>query len=384
MIPPTTGPLPFPASGVTAVQAQPGPPTGGQPTVYYFTFSRGAGSTGSIVNNHIPIDPILSGAITVSKTTPLVTVTRGDLVPYTIRARNTLTAAVPNIVLTDQAPPGFKYLAGSARLNGAAVEPTVSGRTLTWPGQTFASGEEKVITLVLAVGTGVGDGVYTNFAWAANSITGGMVSNRAEASVRIVPDPTFDCSDIIGKVFDDKNANGYQDEGETGIPNVRVATAKGWLITTDTNGLFHVACAAIPQMDRGSNFIMKLDERTLPSGFRVTTENPRIVRVTRGKMVKLNFGATIHRVVRVELSDEAFASGGTELKPEWAKRFANLPEQLKEKPSVIRLAYRLSGGDKSLANKRLDRLTKELRGKWESMKCCYPLSIEKEVVEVSQ
>ena len=42
--------------------------------------------------------------------------------------------------------------------------------------------------------------------------------------MRIVPDPTFDCSDIIGKVFDDKNLNGYQDDGEPGIANVRVVT----------------------------------------------------------------------------------------------------------------------------------------------------------------
>ena len=155
-------------------------------------------------------------------------------------------------------------------------------------------------------------------------------------------------------------------------------------MTTDVEGRFHVACAAIPQADRGSNFIMKLDERTLPSGFRVTTENPRVVRATRGKMIKLNFGATIHRVVRVELSDAAFRGGSTELLPEWGKRFDDLPDQLKERPSVVRLAYRKDNGDRALAQQRLDSLAATLRKRWEALNCCYPLSIEQELTEVSR
>jgi hypothetical protein len=234
------------------------------------------------------------------------------------------------------------------------------------------------------VGAGVGEGEYTNQAWALNNIVNTQVSNIGEATVRIIPDPTFDCTDIIGKVFDDRNANGYQDKGEQGIPNVRIATARGWLVTTDDKGRFHVACAAIPQEDRGSNFIMKLDERTLPSGFRMTTENPRIVRATRGKMVKLNFGAAIHRVVRVEVSDAAFKGDSNDLKPEWRKRFDNLPEQLREKPSVVRFAYRVEGGDRKRAEKRLTTLSDTLRCRWKKLDCCYPLSIEQEFVEVSR
>lgn len=383
IIPPSAGPYTPQGVGVDPIQAQPAPPTGSQPTTYYMTFTMN-GSSPSVINNHIPVDPVLGGAIVVTKRSPLVNVSRGDLVPYTIEATNSLAATLPNVNLEDLIPPGFKYRSGSATLNGTPTEPTVAGRTLRWTNLTFTPAEKKTIKLLLVVGSGVSDGDYTNQVWAMNNIVAARISNIGQATVRIIPDPTFDCTDIIGKVFDDKNANGYQDDGETGIANTRVVSARGWLVTTDQEGRFHVACAAIPREDRGANFIMKLDERTLPSGFRVTTENPRIVRATRGKMVKLNFGATIHRVVRVEVGDDAFASGGTELKPEWVKRFANLPEQLKEKPSVVRLAYRFTGGDKSLANKRLDRLTKDLRGKWESMRCCYPLSIENEIVEVSR
>ncbi|WP_201285405.1 hypothetical protein [Chelativorans xinjiangense] len=105
----------------------------------------------------------------------------------------------------------------------------------------------------------------------------------------------FGCSDVIGTVFDDQNGNGYQDAGEPGLPGVRLATVSGWLITTDAHGRFHVACANEEAGRIGSAFIMKLDARTLPTGYRLTTENPRVVRLTAAKTTKLNFGASIGR-----------------------------------------------------------------------------------------
>ena len=53
---------------------------------------------------------------------------------------------------------------------------------------------------------------------------------------------------------------------------------------------------------------MKLDDRTLPSGYRLTTENPRMIRMTRGKIGKLNFGVAIHRVVRLDITRDAFTA----------------------------------------------------------------------------
>ena len=384
IIPPTNGPF-NPGTGPSSVEIQPqaAPPTGTQLTTYYLSFTLSGASAG-VVHNHIPVDPILGGALLVTKTTPKVNVTRGELVPYTITARNTLAATLSNIDLLDLLPPGFKYRSGSARLNGVAVEPAMTGRSLRWPGQIFSPSEVKTLTLVLVVGSGVGEGTYTNQAWAMNNLVNSNVSNVAQAGVRIVPDPTFDCTDIVGKVFDDTNINGYQDQGESGIPNIRIATAKGWLVTTDADGRFHVPCAVIPREDRGANFIMKLDERTLPSGYRVTTENPRVVRATRGKMVKLNFGAAIHRVVRVEVNAEAFEHDAVTLKEIWMKRFVALPDQLKERPSLVRLVYRQQVQHEPLAQDRLDGLIRLLRRTWEDHGGRYPLSVEAELLEVSK
>lgn len=384
LIPPTAGPYVPSLGGVDAIQVQNNPPTGAAPTTWFtsfsFTLSGVPGTSSSnVVNNHIPLDPILGGAIVMTKTTPLVNVGKGDLVPYTITARNTLAAALTNIDIQDQIPPGFKYKAGSARLDGVAVEPTVNGRLLTWPGQTFAAGQTRTLKLLLVVGAGVGEGEYTNSAWALNNVVNTQVSNTATATVRVVPDPNFDCSDLIGKVFDDQNANGYQDEGEPGIPNVRLSTARGLLVTTDAEGRFHVACAQIPQAQRGSNFIMKLDERTLPSGYRLTTENPREVRMTRGKLVKLNFGAAIHRVVRLELTDAAFPAGRAEPGAALARALDALPETLRQKPSVVRLAYQVGGEAQDLAQARLKAVRQALEQRWQDLGCCYTLQFEEEI-----
>lgn len=339
---------------------------GSATTQYYFSFNLDPLNSADVLNNHIPLDPILGGAIRIVKTSPLVNVTKGQAVPYTITATNTLAANLADLDIVDQIPAGFRYRTGSAsvRQGGSSVfvptEPTVDGRSMTWSGQDFAAGETKTYRLVLMVGAGVGEGEYTNLAWANNPLAGARVSNVGEATVRIIPDPLFDCSEIIGTVFDDRNANGYQDQGEPGIPNARVVTARGLLVTTDAEGRFHVKCADIPNADRGSNFVMKLDERTLPSGFRVTSENPRDVRVTRGKMVKLNFGATIHKVVRIEVDGRAFVPGEDALQPEWAGSLQKLVPTLLEQPSVARLAYVADADGEAVAKRRLKALEKEL------------------------
>lgn len=388
IIPPAAGAYTPTTGGTDAIQPQPGAPVGAASTLYYTSFvltlsGNAATSSSNVVNNHIPLDPVLGGAIALTKTTPLVNVSVGQLVPYTITARNTLSAALSNIDLRDTLPPGFKYKPGSATLDGVALEPTVNGRVLVWPNLTFAANASRTLKLLLVVGAGVQPGEYVNSAHATNNLVpppnSNAVSNVATATVRVVPDPTFDCSDLIGKVFDDKNANGYQDAGEPGIANVRLATARGWLVTTDAEGRFHVACAAIPDADRGSNFVMKLDERTLPTGYRVTTENPRDVRLTRGKLSKLNFGATLHKVVRVDMGDAAFESGKTALKPDWAKQLAALPGKLKARPSVLRLAYKVGADGEALARERLDALNRQIKTDWKRQACCPALLIEEEL-----
>src|SRR5258708_34538829 len=125
----------------------------------------------------------------------------------------------------------------------------------------------------------------------------------ASVTVGVVPGQTFDCTDVFGKVFDDVNRNGQQDPGEKGLPGVRVVTARGLEALTDPYGRFHITCADTPDENRGSNFVLKLDDRTLPSGYRMSTDHLQIKRATRGKALKFDLGAAIYRVVGIGLSD---------------------------------------------------------------------------------
>ena len=83
-------------------------------------------------NNHLPVDPTLTGVVTISKTTPMVNVTRGQMVPYTITFKNTWEFPLTDVNVVDRYPVGFKYVEGSARLDDQPLEPTVSDGQLVW------------------------------------------------------------------------------------------------------------------------------------------------------------------------------------------------------------------------------------------------------------
>jgi large repetitive protein len=335
--------------------------------------------TSQIFNNHIPLDPQLSGTIAISKTTPLLNVTRGQLVPYVITLSNVAGLALSDVSIVDRLPAGFKYVPGSAVLDGIATEPTVGDRTLTWSGLILAGTQVRTVKLLLAVGAGVTEGEYVNRAQAVNVLTGNAMSGEATATVRVVPDPTFDCTDVIGKVFNDANRNGVQDNGEEGLPGVRVVTARGLQAATDRYGRYHITCAISPNDDRGSNFVLKLDDRTLPSGFRMSTDQVQIKRATRGKALKFNFGASIYRVVGIDLSDAVFEQDSTEIRVQWRPRMNLLLEELRKAPAVLRLSYVADIEDASLVGRRVEAIKRQLTEAWDASSKSYVLTIEPEV-----
>ena len=341
--------------------------------------NAGVPGTSQIFNNHIAIDPLLSNAVSISKVAALRDVSRGQMVPYTITLTNRLAVPMAGLNVVDTFPAGFKYVPGSGRVDGQRIEPTVAGNRLTWANVQLLTNTQRTIQLLLIVGSGVSEGMYINRAQVFATVPATVASVEATAAVRVVADPTFDCSDVIGKVFDDVNLNGVQDEGEPGLPGVRLVTARGLIVTTDPHGRYHLTCAAVPDPDRGSNFIVKLDDRTLPTGYRVTTENPRVERVTRGKMVKFNFGAAIHRVIKLDLADGVYEPGTTEMRVQWKQRMALLLKELKQGRSVLRLSYLAEVERQGLVKQRLDAAKREVEAAWKRDGGAYNLAIETEV-----
>jgi uncharacterized repeat protein (TIGR01451 family) len=334
-----------------------------------------------IFNNHIPLDLDLDESVSVTKTTPLVHVTRGQLVPYVITLANGVGVNLPEVTVVDRFPAGFRYVEGSARLDGEPREPAIAGRELSWTGLTVTTDGRHELKLLLAVGSGVGEGEFVNRAQAMSAVTGGAISAEATATVRIVPDPALDCTDVIGKVFDDENRNGLQDDGERGIPQVRLATARGLLATTDQYGRFHITCAITPREGRGSNFVLKLDDRTLPSGFRASTQALQVQRATRGKALEFTFGASIHRVIGLDLADAVFEPGSIEMRELWAPRLELLIDELRAGPAVLRLSYLADLEDPQLVDARLKELRRQIDEAWQATEGgpAYELAIEPDV-----
>ena len=83
-----------------------------------------------------------------------------------------LGASAQGVQVVDRYPAGFRYIKGSARLNGVPTEPTVTAGQLAWNGLNFDSDDHPTITLLLAVGAGVGEGEFTNRAQAIQGADG--------------------------------------------------------------------------------------------------------------------------------------------------------------------------------------------------------------------
>jgi len=349
-------------------------------TVYFLSFGIDPTTSAEILQNHLPVDPILEDALLVAKHSAKTFAVRGELVPYTITATNTLPGPLNDIQLIDRIPPGFRYRGGSARLDGVAIETQQRGNELVWSNINFAAQQTREISVLLVVGAATTEGNKTNYAFAFNVPADTRVSNVADATVRVVPDPNTDCTDVLGKVFNDKNANGYQDKGEPGLPSVRVVTVRGLLVTTDANGRYHIACPYIANETLGSNFIVKLDTRTLPTGFRVTTDNPHTVRLARGKFVKMNFGAANLPVTRIDVTRKAFWSDGVVDNLNHA--IWQLIDQLENQPAVIRMAYTSYGESKKQVKQHLALLRKTIKRIWKKENRQQRLILEEEIIEV--
>jgi large repetitive protein len=336
-------------------------------------------SSGSAAANDNPtVTTLPIPQATLSKTVNKSTAAIGDVLTFKIAA-TTIVFSPANIV--DILPGGLTYVKGSAVVNGATVEPTVSGPRLTFNGIVPTGGAIE-ITLRAAVNASATTGTLTNRAQLIHP--NGTVVATAQAKVEIRPEPVFDCGDIIGKVFDDKNSNGIQDDGEPGIPAARVTSVKGELITTDKYGRYHIACADIPDGKIGSNFILKLDTRSLPTGYRTTTENPRVVRLTRGKLTKINFGASVSRVIKLDLTDKVFAAGQVAIPAKIQAALTSLMTMLDEEPSTIRLQYHVGAEGKAIATERMNLLQSIIVNMWKEKDGRYKLPIETRLLQNTQ
>jgi hypothetical protein len=103
-----------------------------------------------------------------------------------------------------------------------------------------------------------------------------------------------------------------------------------------------------------------------------------VKRATRGKALRFNFGASIHRVVGLDMADAVFEPGSTEMRPQWKPRIALLLEELQKAPGILRLSYVADVEDEDLVDDRLAAVEKQIAKAWEVLGG-YELTIEPEI-----
>ena len=370
----------------------------------------------NITNQDLPLidDSVIAAedaVLTLTKSASVTTVIIGQSVPYTITVSNESDRDAAPVTITDTLPNGMIFIEGTAAIDGTPVTPAVSGRVQTFANLTIPADSALEITLNARVLGSAPVGELINAANALDGVTGARVTPTARAIVVRRPEAVFDCSDVIGKVFDDRNMDGYQDmtaderaaitnqdlfgdklggklaapvivdsQSEPGIAGVRLVTPTGTVITTDEYGRYSVPCAELPA-NIGTNFTLKLDIRSLPTGYRVTTENPRTLRLTRGIMTEMNFGAAIGRVVDVDLSTAAFVPGQITPVDALKNGLPGLLRQVAGSPSVIRMTYYHNGEDQSMMNARLDAVEALINDQWRAIGN-YRLIIERTVARL--
>ena len=96
-------------------------------------------------------------------------------------------------------------------------------------------------------------------------------------------------------------------------------------------------------------------------------------------MIRFNFGATIHRVVRIDVADGVFEPKSNELRLQWNPRIGQLIEELKKAPSVLYLSYLADVEPKNLVRQRLSALKKEITRQWNRSEGGYRLEVETEI-----
>lgn len=190
-----------------------------------------------------------------------------------------------------------------------------------------------------------------------------------------------DCSQIIGRVFNDQNGNGKSDKGETGLPSVRISTVNGLSFSTDKHGRYHLPCDTFPDDNIGFNFILKLDTRSLPKGYIVSGQNPQVIKIVDKKIHKVNFAVASLRIVKISFSSKAFESDKIYPTENLVAAVDRIIQHLETKPSVLRMSYLSRTDDKKLAKKRMNHLARVVMERWNKSERDYELVIETNILD---
>jgi len=249
------------------------------PSAPFFIVTGSRGETfpvlsGPPLNIDVPLDALPVPSLQLTKTAAKVAVAIGEFVPYTLAIVNTAALPVANVQIADRLPLGFRYQAGSARLNSTVLaDPRISGdgRSLEFSIGALAGSAGANLRYVAAVFAGAKVGVAENTAQAFGSAR----SNTAHASVLVREDLNRSRAILVGRVtvadscdidaLDDQQENQNGPDSSVGLKGVRVMLQDGTYLVTDTEGRWHAADI------RPGTHVVQLDETSLPKGVQLET-----------------------------------------------------------------------------------------------------------------
>lgn len=210
-----------------------------------------SGASTTPVTSNVVITPVSSN-LAITKAADKKSATVGDAINYNVTVKNTnATLTVASTTVTDYLPMGMRYVKGSAVIinaSGANVplaDPAISadGQILVFSGiGTLTAQTSATIKYSAIVGapSALLD-VLDNKAVANATLPSGFVigSNIANAKTTLDQGLMGAESIIIGKVFIDDNDNKVQDNGELGVPKIKVFLEDGTYTYTDFEGKYH-------------------------------------------------------------------------------------------------------------------------------------------------
>ena len=264
-------------------------------TQYFLDFDLtlgGSGQSAGVIHNHIPLDPLVAGAILISKVGDKSSAEVADSVRYFIRMRNTASAPINNVKLEDLLPAGFRYILSTARLNSLTLADPAGGvgRALTFDVGTIAGNSTVELSYYVRLGVGSQQGDGINRATATFIGANGAVvrSNTAQFKVKVQGGVFTNDGCIIGKVYIDCDGthtqNNESGSRELGIPGVRLVMQDGTYIITDNEGKYSI-CGVKPQ-----THVIKVDRTTIPKGSRLLPSSNRNAGVGDSIFVDLKGG----------------------------------------------------------------------------------------------
>ena len=215
----------------------------------------------------------------------------GDFVNYTVTIENRGQAAAP-VILYDTLPLGFRYVAGTSRVEQITIdEPQISSDAtqLTFPMGLIQPGETISLDYALEIGPGAPIGDAVNEAVIRDN-AGEQLSNIARAGIRLREDLIRSRSTIVGRISE-QSCDGDEEWARkirrgVGVEGVRLYMETGAYVVSDPDGLFH-----FEGVIEGTH-VVQVDEETLPKGFELMKceENTRYAGATNSKFVDVQGG----------------------------------------------------------------------------------------------